>query len=717
MSTVIIVGSNHFKKKIYQFLLNYELDYHGKKKIYDFYFINEFDSLINNKFISLNEFSNEFFFENSKLSLIINYITLENFKKEIYLIYRFRERYNIPVLLLIDDLDKKYISFDFSVLCKFLKCDLFFVKYNNTILHSLKDKINSIVLNRNICNSSLDCYDEIFILFISKISMALDKGNFFFFQSRFLNAFECDMSSIIFVENYGANFFFIKKIFLTIVGEQLDVYIAKTRYKYINNILNIARNTSSNNLFSNFLDKIFLNRFFGLPIFFLIVYLMFILSINVGGIFKDLIDFFCQSVFIEGSRELLSNYYFSDFIVNIVSNGFFAGLSIILSFIPVLLLMFFFLAFLENSGYIPRATFVIDKLMRLIGLPGKAFVPMIIGFGCNVPAILSTRVFNDRNERILTIIMTPFISCNARLAIYTIFVSVFYGNSGGNVIFLLYLIGVLVAILTGLFVKNFFLSKDTQLIIEFSNYKIPQFSVLFKYSFINLKKFIFKSAKVIIPISIFISLLGSVEKKTNFLYFENLCKNVVVLFKPIGMQKDNWPALVGLTSGLIAKEVIIGTLDALYRSELKYLKGNEISSFFLFKHMFCNVKFSIRSMYDALKNYSNFISNNYIDRDVSKIMYKKFGGPTEAFAYLLFILLYFPCLPVIAAIYKELNIYWTYFSILWCTVVSYSVSVIFYQVINITHHFFYSFICLFVVFLVLFLLFFFLKLYFCKYLF
>lgn len=714
MNNIIIIGNNNNKKSIYNVLKKNDiLDdnncfYNLENKLFNIIIFPKLNLFVNNKLLD----------SNINISLIINYITLENFKKDLYLTCQLREKYNIPILLVFDKV-KNNLSFDFNILCNILKCDLFFFDCNNNNIYAFKKKIDIILSKKMNVIYNLDYYDDVFNSIIYKFSNSLNiKSNSNVIYSEILNSLEGDCFSIDFLKKYGINFFFMKKVFFCVVGEQLDVYIAKLRYKYVNNILRLSKNHCSNSYLSNVLDKIFLNRIFGLPIFFFIIYLMFIFSINVGGIFKDFIDFFCQALFIEGSRELLYSYNISNIVISIISDGLLAGLSIVLSFIPVLMFMFLFLAFLENSGYIPRATFLIDKLMRLIGLPGKSFVPMIIGFGCNVPAILSTRTFSNKSERILTIIMTPFISCNARLAIYTVFVSVFYGNNGGNVIFLLYLMGVLVAVLTGLVIKNFFFNDESKLIIEFFNYKMPSFGILFKYSLINLKKFILKSGKIIIPISIFISIFSCLEKNSNFLYVETFCKKAVVLFKPIGLQDDNWPALVGLASGIIAKEVIIGTLDALYRSELRYLNKNDddISNLFLFKKIFGDIHFNISSIYKAFENYSNFISNNYIDKDVSKIMYKKFGGPTEAFAYLLFVLLYFPCLPVIVVIYKELNIYWAYFSIFWCTFISYSVSLIFYQTINFFNNFFYSFICLLLVFVLFFILFYFLKLCFNKYL-
>lgn len=636
-----------------------------------------------------------------KYDLILNVVNAKYLQKELYFSLQLMEQVNVPVLILISNLNNsEYNLMDLEKISNVMSCKVLPFDFSLAHFFKLRNVIIDNILNSKIITRSFSYFDFDFFSLIKKV---LKSFNFDLILSdgMLLRLLENNLLFKKFLLDRNVNYFLINKIFINIIGEQLDVYIARCRHNYLSCLFKVACGKKNISSTSVFLDKIFLNRFLGLPLFFLIIYMMFIFSINVGSFIKDFFDFFGQAFLVDGSREFLTYFYMPSWLITLVSDGFLAGLNMVLSFSPILMCMFLFLSFLEYSGYIPRAAFVIDKLMRIIGLPGRAFVPMIIGFGCNVPAILSTRNFDNKGEKILTIIMTPFISCNARLAIYTVFVSIFYGNGGGNVIFFLYLIGIFIAIFTGLIIKNFFLKEESKLIIEFPAYKIPSMFVLLKFSIYSLNNFISKTGKMIIPISVFISLCTVLNK--NFDVFEStvVSKKVIFLFKPLGIKEDNCQAVLALCSGIIAKEVIIGTLDALYRSELiKDIKDNDCTSnLFFVNKLIGEASYKISFLKTLFNHYNSLINSNYMDKDVSKIMYKKFGGPIEAFAYLLFVLLYFPCLPVIAVISKELSKLWAVFSIVWCTFVSYSVSMIFYQVMTINEHFNFSIMCLSIIFI------------------
>lgn len=636
----------------------------------------------------------------NKYNLILNVVNAKYLQKELYLSLQLMEQVNVPVLILISNLNNsEYNLMDLEKISNIMSCKVLPFDFSLDHFFKLRNVIIDNILNLKFIKRSFSYFDFDFFSLARRVLKTFS-FNLILSDGMLLRLLENNFLFKKFLLDRNINYFLINKVFINIIGEQIDVYIARCRHNYLSCLFKVACGKKNVSSVSVFLDKFFLNRFLGLPLFFLIIYIMFIFSINVGSFIKDFFDFFGQAFLVDGSREFLTYFYMPSWFVTIVSDGFFAGLNMVLSFSPILMCMFLFLSFLEYSGYIPRAAFVIDKLMRIIGLPGRAFVPMIIGFGCNVPAILSTRNFDNKGEKILTIIMTPFISCNARLAIYTVFVSIFYGNGGGNVIFFLYLIGIFIAIFTGLIIKNFFLKEESKLIIEFPVYKIPSLSVLLKFSIYSLNNFISKTGKMIIPISVFISLCTVLNKNFDVFESSNIGKNVVFLFKPLGLKEDNCQAILALGSGIIAKEVIIGTLDALYRSELiKNAKGDDCTSNLFFLNKLKNeLSFDASFFKILLNHYNSLINSNYMDKDVSKIMYKKFGGPVEAFAYLLFVLLYFPCLPVIAVISKELSKAWAVFSIVWCTVVSYSVSMIFYQIMTINDHFMFSIVCLSIIF-------------------
>jgi ferrous iron transport protein B len=283
-----------------------------------------------------------------------------------------------------------------------------------------------------------------------------------------------------------------------------------------------------------------------------------------------------------------------------------------------------------------------DRLMRWLGLPGKAFVPMIVGFGCNVPGVIGTRTLDSHKERILTIMMLPFMSCGARLAIYVVFVAAFFKNNAYNVIFFLYLFGIVIAILTGMLMgKTILKGNNTGLIMELPRYELPAVKMLVRQAWFRLKNFLFKAGSIIVPLCILLSGLNYYKLENNqFNLLEATGKKLTPMFSPMGLQQDNWPATVGLLTGVMAKEVVIGTLSSLYNQK------------------------------------TNIIG----------VIGTKFADKAAALAYLVFVLLYTPCISVLAAIAKEVNKRWTIFCILWTTSVAYSSAIICYQAMTFMQH-------------------------------
>ncbi len=204
----------------------------------------------------------------------------------------------------------------------------------------------------------------------------------------------------------------------TQLNEEIDLLIADARYTWIQSLLkqSIITNTP-HTTFTSRLDRIILHRWLGIPIFLLVMYTLFLFAINVGGAFQDFFDIGSTALFIHGSINLLTQWHLPVWLIALIANGLGKGINTTLSFIPVIGAMFLFLSLLEDSGYMARAAFVVDKLMGAIGLPGKAFVPLIVGFGCNVPTVMATRTLASARDRILTVMMAPFMSCGARLTV------------------------------------------------------------------------------------------------------------------------------------------------------------------------------------------------------------------------------------------------------------------------------------------------------------
>lgn len=371
------------------------------------------------------------------------------------------------------------------------------------------------------------------------------------------------------------------------------------------------------------LDRITLHKIFG-PLFFLgVMYAMFAFAINLGGMVQGWVNDASTAIFVTGFSAVLKSVALPEWLINIFAHGIGRGINITLTFVPVLGAIFLSLGILEGTGYMLRAAYIVDRLMRMVGLSGKSFVPLIVGFGCNVPAIMGARSITNQRERILTIMMTPFMSCGARLAIYAIFVAAFFPTGGQNVIFSLYLIGVLAAILTGFILRPSVRNNIPPMsLTDMPAYRWPDFYKLLRHTWNRIYDFVVDAGSMIIIMSIIINGVG-----INFL--ASIGKFITPIFGPIGITPENWPATLGLLTGMVGKEAVIGALNSYYHSQ--------------------------------------------------QMLITSFGSATAAYAYLLFTLLYFPCISVVATIAKELNLKWAAFSVVWSTGLAYMIAALFYQ--------------------------------------
>ena len=230
----------------------------------------------------------------------------------------------------------------------------------------------------------------------------------------------------------------------------------------------------------------------------------------VGGSFIDFFDILFGGIFVDGLGTLMAGLGSPEWLTAIIAGGIGGGIQTVSTFIPIIFTMFLMLALLEDSGYMARAAFVMDKAMRAIGLPGKAFVPMLVGFGCTVPAIMATRTLESKRDRFMAIFMTPFMSCGARLPVYALFTAAFFGNLAGGVVFSIYLTGVLLAVLTGLLLKHtIFKGKHTPFVMELPAYHSPRMGHIMNSAWIRLKIYMFRAGKVIILVVLLLSVLNS----------------------------------------------------------------------------------------------------------------------------------------------------------------------------------------------------------------
>ncbi|PTD95100.1 Fe(2+) transporter permease subunit FeoB [Pseudothauera lacus] len=496
------------------------------------------------------------------------------------------------------------------------------------------------------------------------------------------------------------------------LGDDIDIMVADARYGLANRI---AGNTVSAGArighdLTDRIDRVVLNRALGVPIFLLMMYLMFLFTINIGGAFIDFFDLFTGALLVDGLAEVLTAMGSPEWLTVILAQGIGGGIQVVATFIPIIGFLFLFLSILEDSGYMARAAFVMDRFMRWVGLPGKSFVPLIVGFGCNVPAIMATRTLEHRRDRLMTIAMAPFMSCGARLPVYVLFAAAFFPTGGQNVVFALYLIGIAVAVLTGLALRHTLMKGEpTPFIMELPPYHLPTVRGVLRLAWERLKAFIVRAGRVIVPMVLVLNVLNSVgtdgsygNEDSDASVLAEIGRSITPAFAPMGLTEENWPAAVGIFTGVLAKEAVVGTLNATYSALAAQDAGEEAEE----------EAFSLR---EALAEAFATIPANLIDTlgawadpmglDVGDLsdaeavaeeqevsvgtfgaMATRFSGTAGAFAYLLFILLYTPCTAAIAAVYQESGARWTLFVTGWTSGLAYGVATMYYQAANWAQH-------------------------------
>jgi ferrous iron transport protein B len=488
-------------------------------------------------------------------------------------------------------------------------------------------------------------------------------------------------------------------------GEDCDIVIADGRYRFIGDVVAAALHHTQrlSATATQRIDAVVLNRVLGVPVFLFAMYLMFLFTISIGGAFIDFFDQAFGAVFVDGLGEALAAVGTPDWIVAI-AKGFGSGVQTVSTFVPIIACLFLFLSFLEDSGYMARAAFVMDRAMQAIGLPGKSFVPLIVGFGCNVPAIMATRTLDTKRDRVLTSLMAPFMSCGARLPVFALFAAAFFPASGQNIVFLLYIVGVAVAVLTGLVLKSTLLQGEvSHFVMELPPYHIPTVRAVTLQAWMRLREFIRKAGQVIVPIVMVLSVLSSMGTDGKFGH-ENTKDSVlaaashaiVPVFEPIGVTTENWPAAVGLFTGIFAKEAVIGTLNALYAQagdDSAAAAGEETAAASIGDKL-AGAVMTIPTNFgklgdkllDPLGINVGFVGDQAAAAQELEVtdgtfgaMVARFNGAAGAFAYMLLILLYTPCVAALGAMRHEIGARWMVFAAAWTTGVGYVVAVAFYQ--------------------------------------
>lgn len=502
-----------------------------------------------------------------------------------------------------------------------------------------------------------------------------------------------------------------ERIFLK-AGEDADILIADGRYGFANALIAAAvrRPGEASRTMSERIDRVVLNRVLGIPIFLAVMYLLFMFSIKFASAFIDFFDQLFGALLVDGLGAALAEVGAPAWLITVLADGVGGGIQTVATFIPVIACLFLFLSFLEDSGYMARAAFVMDRFMRSIGLPGKSFIPLIVGFGCNVPAIMASRTLEHRRDRIVTVMMAPFMSCGARLPVYALFAVAFFPTNGQNLVFALYLIGIAVAVMTGLVLRTTVLKGETSpFIMELPPYHLPRLGSMIWRTWDRLKGFLFRAGQVIVPMVAVLSVLAALgtdgsfnNKDSDRSVLASIGRTLTPAFAPMGIEQDNWPATVGLAGGLLAKEAVVGTLNALYGSlESSPMAGEQPVGPVAFADVwatiqdaFATIPANLAALADGLLDplgtgqdqAALAASAGGVDSSVFGAMASRFDGRIGAFAYLLAVLLYMPCAASMAAIYRETGAGWTAFAAAWTTGLAYGGAVVAYQAGTFARH-------------------------------
>ncbi|TYB31174.1 MAG: ferrous iron transport protein B [Candidatus Mcinerneyibacterium aminivorans] len=444
--------------------------------------------------------------------------------------------------------------------------------------------------------------------------------------------------------------------------EDVESVISDQRYGHISGILKeiLTLPPMDKKELTDKIDSVVLNRILGLPIFFGLIYLVFKFTFEGSAPFITWIEGFINNFIGKWILIGLESISSPDWFTSIVNEGIIGGVGSVLVFIPLLFFLFLFLAILEESGYMSRAAFVMDRIMRSIGLPGKAFVPLLIGFGCNVPAIYATRTLENDTDRKLTALIIPFMSCGARLPVYILFTAVFFRTNQTNIIFSLYLLGIATAVLIGyLLRKTIFKGKEHQLIMELPPYRIPSLKMIWDSIWMRLREFVKKAGTVILAAMILLWVVMNIPygAKTEDTAYYKVSKTITPIYKPLGFGEPK--PVAALIPGMIAKEIVVGSLGQLYKAEGSSEDRDKIRERNILKDAgkqvvgFKDAFFeSIEGMFGGLSMGATFSVQEHEETALTRKLRDEFT-PLSAYSYMVYILLFIPCVVVMGAIYQE----------------------------------------------------------------
>lgn len=438
----------------------------------------------------------------------------------------------------------------------------------------------------------------------------------------------------------------------TYTHEDSETAIMDAKYGFIHGALQEAGYQTGNKKdtyqVTHLIDNVITNKYVGFPIFILMIWVMFETTFSLGQYPMNWIE-----AGVEWIGSMISEHMTAGPLKDMLIDGVIGGVGSVIVFLPQILILYFFISFMEDSGYMARAAFIMDKLMHKMGLHGKSFIPLIMGFGCNVPAVMATRTIESRRSRLITMLILPLMSCSARFPIYIMIIGTMFAQQYRSAIMMsLYLVGIVMAvIMSRLFSKTLFKGEDTPFVMELPPYRFPTAKAIGRHTWQKGKEYLKKMGGIILVASLIVWALGyfphdeslSREQQQEQSYIGRIGHAIEPVFRPQGF---DWKLDVGLISGVGAKEIVASTMGILYHSDEAAEEGSEESYSHLQKQMVA----------DGIT-------------------------PLASYCFLLFVLLYFPCIATIAAIKGETGSWkWATFAACYTTVLAWIVSAIVYQI-------------------------------------
>ena len=471
-------------------------------------------------------------------------------------------------------------------------------------------------------------------------------------------------------------------------GEDQEAHLADTRYGLAAGLTREALKKPEirKKELTERIDSVVLNRYLGIPVFLAAMWLIFKLTFDISGPFTDWFEWLAAGPLSRWAQTLLSFVAAPDWLVSLVVEGVIGGVGFVLAFAPPIFAMMFFITLLEGSGYMARAAFVMDRMMHAIGLHGKSFIPLLMGFGCNVPAVYATRTLENPRDKALTALLIPLMSCGARLPVYVVFVGAFFASQAGTILWSLYVLGIAMAVMMGLiFKKTLFRGEAPVFIMELPPYRMPTVKNLLIHTWEKGKHFLIKAGTYILAVAVLVwfllNLPWGVENKQDS-YLGKIGQISAPVFAPLGF--GTWEASASLITGVIAKEIVVSTMAVVYTPDAQGDKEEAVPSFGE------DLRETGVSFAGALREAATNVFSTFSIATLSteeeegaeglRTIIAQAFTPLSAYAFMVFVLLYMPCVIVLIAMRHEFGTWkWAGIAIVYQSVLAWTAAFIVYQ--------------------------------------